>query len=55
MLGIGLSHKIVIEDMYGYDFSKPILHMKEYLAVLLPLLDGQPARSPGPPCGRTSG
>src|SRR6266851_9125467 len=22
-LGIGLSHKIVIEDMYGYDFSKP--------------------------------
>src|ERR1700730_429310 len=46
-LGIGLSHKIVIEDMYGYDFSKPILHMKEYLAVLLPLLDGQPASFTG--------
>ena len=43
ILGIGLSHKIVIEDMYGYDFSKPILHMREYLEVLLPLLDGQPA------------
>jgi 5,10-methylenetetrahydromethanopterin reductase len=41
-LGIGLSHKIVIEDMYGYDFSQPIRHMREYLAVLLPLLDGQP-------------
>ena len=42
VLGIGLSHRIVIEDMYGYDFTKPILHMREYLAVLLPLLDGQP-------------
>jgi len=42
VLGIGLSHKIVIEDMFGYDFSRPVLHMREYLAVLLPLLDGQP-------------
>jgi F420-dependent oxidoreductase-like protein len=41
VLGIGPSHKIVIEDMFGYDFSRPILHMREYLAVLLPLLDGQ--------------
>jgi F420-dependent oxidoreductase-like protein len=43
VLGIGLSHKIVIEDMYGYDFSQPIRHMREYLAVLLPLLDRRPA------------
>src|ERR1700729_2178635 len=41
-LGIGLSHKIVIEDMYGYAFSRPVRHMKESLAVLLPLLNGQP-------------
>src|ERR1022692_4238691 len=41
-LGIGLSQKIVIEDMYVYDFTQPIRHMREYLAVLLPLLDGQP-------------
>ena len=47
VLGIGLSHKIVIEDMYGYDFGKPILHMREYLAVLLPLLDGQPVSFTG--------
>jgi 5,10-methylenetetrahydromethanopterin reductase len=46
-LGIGLSHKIVIEDMYGYDFSRPVRHMREYLAVLLPLLDGQPAAFSG--------
>ena len=47
ILGIGLSHKIVIEDMFGYDFSRPVLHMREYLAVLLPLLDGQPAAFSG--------
>jgi 5,10-methylenetetrahydromethanopterin reductase len=47
VLGIGLSHKIVIEDMFGCDFSRPILHMREYLDVLLPLLDGQPVSFTG--------
>lgn len=42
-LGIGPSHRIVIQDMFGYDFSRPVRHMDEYLSVLLPLLDGQPA------------
>jgi 5,10-methylenetetrahydromethanopterin reductase len=37
-LGIGLSHQIVIESMFGLSFDKPALHMREYLAVLLPLL-----------------
>lgn len=37
-LGIGLSHQIVIEHMFGYSFDKPARHMREYLAVLLPLL-----------------
>jgi 5,10-methylenetetrahydromethanopterin reductase len=40
-LGIGLSHKIVIEDMYGFDFSRPLRHMDEYLSVLGPLLNGE--------------
>lgn len=40
-LGIGLSHKVVIEDMFGYDFERPARHTKEYLSVLTPLLDGQ--------------
>jgi len=39
-LGIGLSHQIVIESMYGYSFDKPARHMREYLSVLLPLLEG---------------
>jgi 5,10-methylenetetrahydromethanopterin reductase len=40
-LGIGLSHKIVIEDMYGYGFDAPAAHMSEYLSILLPLLNGE--------------
>jgi 5,10-methylenetetrahydromethanopterin reductase len=40
-LGIGLSHKIVIEDMYGYSFDAPATHMSEYLSILLPALDGE--------------
>jgi 5,10-methylenetetrahydromethanopterin reductase len=41
-LGIGLSHQFVIEAMFGLSFDKPLRHMREYLAVLLPLLaDGK--------------
>ena len=37
-LGIGLSHQVVIEGMLHLSFDKPARHMREYLAVLLPLL-----------------
>lgn len=37
-LGIGLSHQIVIETMLGMSFAKPYSHMREYLAVLGPLV-----------------
>jgi len=47
LLGIGLSHKIVIEDMYGYSFDRPARHMREYLDILLPLLDGEQASVQG--------
>jgi F420-dependent oxidoreductase-like protein len=40
-LGIGLSHKIVIEDLWGYSYAKPVRHMREYLQALLPLLRGE--------------
>jgi 5,10-methylenetetrahydromethanopterin reductase len=46
-LGIGLSHKVVIEDMFGYDFARPARHMDEYLSVLLPLLNGEQASFTG--------
>jgi F420-dependent oxidoreductase-like protein len=41
VLGIGLSHQIVIEGILGYSFEKPARHMREYLSVLLPLLHGE--------------
>jgi 5,10-methylenetetrahydromethanopterin reductase len=37
-LGLGLSHKPVIESMFGYSFDQPVRHMREYLDVLMPLL-----------------
>lgn len=46
-LGIGLSHRIVIEDMYGYSFDAPAGHMSEYLSILLPLLEGDPVAFEG--------
>jgi F420-dependent oxidoreductase-like protein len=36
-LGIGLSHKPVVEGMWGISFAQPARHMEEYLSVLLTL------------------
>lgn len=40
-LGIGLSHQLVIENVFGQSFEKPARHMREYLSILMPLLDGE--------------
>jgi F420-dependent oxidoreductase-like protein len=37
-LGIGLSHKYVIEQEMGLSYDRPARHMREYLDVLIPLL-----------------
>lgn len=54
VLGIGLSHQVVIEGMLGYSFDRPARHMREYLEVLLPALrqesvdvDGETLRAHG--------
>jgi 5,10-methylenetetrahydromethanopterin reductase len=41
VLGIGLSHQIVIEGMFGMSFEKPVRHMREYLEILMPLVRGE--------------
>jgi F420-dependent oxidoreductase-like protein len=41
LLGIGLSHQVVVEGMWGISFDKPARYMKEYLAALMPLLHGE--------------
>jgi F420-dependent oxidoreductase-like protein len=40
-LGIGLSHQLVVENMFGLSFDKPARHMREYLSALRPLLRGE--------------
>jgi 5,10-methylenetetrahydromethanopterin reductase len=46
-LGLGLSHKIVIEGLLGMSYAKPLRHMREYLTVLGELLAGRPAKFAG--------
>jgi F420-dependent oxidoreductase-like protein len=38
-LGLGLSHQVVIEGMFGLSYEKPARHMREYLTVLRDLRD----------------
>jgi F420-dependent oxidoreductase-like protein len=47
VLGIGLSHKIVIENLLGLSYAHPAKQMREYLEVLMPLVQGRPAKFEG--------
>jgi F420-dependent oxidoreductase-like protein len=47
LLGIGLSHQVVVEGMWGISFDRPATYMKEYLAALMPLLHGETVSSVG--------
>ena len=47
LLGIGLSHQVVVEGMWGMSFDRPARYMKEYLDSLMPLLRGETVRSAG--------
>ena len=47
VLGIGLSHKIVVESMLGLSYAHPAEQMREYLEVLMPLAQGRPAAFQG--------
>ncbi len=38
-LGVGLSHRVVVENLWGLSFEKPVLHAREYLTVLRSLFD----------------
>ncbi|HXC19538.1 MAG TPA: LLM class flavin-dependent oxidoreductase, partial [Acidimicrobiales bacterium] len=40
-LGIGLSHKAVVEGLWGISFDRPASHMREYLDALVPMLRGE--------------
>ena len=38
-LGIGVSHRPIVEESWGLSFTRPLSYMAEYLDALLPLLD----------------
>ena len=40
-LGVGLSHQVVVEGLWGLPFDRPASYMREYLAALAPLLRGE--------------
>jgi 5,10-methylenetetrahydromethanopterin reductase len=40
-LGVGVSHRPVIEGLHGLPYVAPAAHMREYLSVLGPLLRGE--------------
>ena len=46
-LGIGLSHKFMIENILGLDYSRPIPHTREYLTILNGLLAGETVKFQG--------
>jgi len=46
-LGIGLSHQVVIEQMFGMSYKKSYSHMREYLGVLMPLVNDGAAKFSG--------
>ncbi|HQV58213.1 MAG TPA: LLM class F420-dependent oxidoreductase [Ilumatobacteraceae bacterium] len=46
-LGIGLSHKVVVESMWGLSYERAARHMREYLSVLMPLLESSAVQFEG--------
>jgi F420-dependent oxidoreductase-like protein len=46
-LGVGVSHRPVIEDLHGLPFARPAAHMRDYLSVLMPLLRAGSVRHKG--------
>jgi 5,10-methylenetetrahydromethanopterin reductase len=46
-LGLGASHKPVVENSWGLSFERPLEYMRDYLAILQPLLHGEPVAFAG--------
>jgi F420-dependent oxidoreductase-like protein len=41
MLGIGVSHRVTVENWYGSEIRKPVAEMRDYVAVLRAVLAGE--------------
>jgi F420-dependent oxidoreductase-like protein len=40
-LGVGVSHRFIVEGVWGYSYERPFSWAREYLSALLPALDGE--------------
>ncbi len=40
-LGIGLSHQVIVEGLWGISFDRPASYMHEYISALAPMLRGE--------------
>jgi F420-dependent oxidoreductase-like protein len=47
VLGVGVGHEEVVTRRFGVPWPRPAAFLREYLDVLLPLLDGRPAEHAG--------
>lgn len=46
-LGVGMSHQVVVEGMWGLSYERPARYLREYLAALVPLLAGEQVQAEG--------
>lgn len=46
-LGVGLSHRPIVEGMWGLPFDRPVTRMAEYLDALVPLLERRAVSATG--------
>jgi len=46
-LGVGLSHQVVVEGLWGISFERPAQYMREYLEALAPMLRGESVNAQG--------
>lgn len=46
-LGIGLSHRVTVEDLWGLSYDRPAAYMSEYLMALAPMLRGEKVEARG--------
>jgi F420-dependent oxidoreductase-like protein len=46
-LGVGLSHQVIVEGVWGISFERPATYMQQYIAALAPMLRGEKVATQG--------
>jgi alkanesulfonate monooxygenase SsuD/methylene tetrahydromethanopterin reductase-like flavin-dependent oxidoreductase (luciferase family) len=43
VVGLGVSHKVTVENWYGAEITKPVTQMREYASIVKAIMRGEPA------------